>query len=81
MKAVLIAAVAVGHAAAGGHTHFMGPLNPALGTHGFPDCVQPGPFGDDVEANQMSMRCFQRGGASTIKIGCVGDSITAGAHS
>jgi len=59
----------------------MGKLNPELGTHGYPDCVQDGPVSDDIEANQMTMRCMQRGTAGTIKIGCVGDSITAGAHS
>ena len=58
----------------------MGPLNPVLGTHGFPDCV-PGPLGvsDDLEANQMNMVCKQRGPATAKKIACVGDSITAGA--
>jgi hypothetical protein len=29
----------------------------------------------------MSMKCVQRGSASALKVGCVGDSITAGAHS
>ena len=27
------------------------------------------------------MKCFQRGEAAALKIGCIGDSITAGAHS
>ena len=57
------------------HSHVgYGPLNPLLGTHGFPDCVA-GPEGvsDDIEANQLTMICKQRQGApSTIKIGCVG---------
>ena len=65
------------------HSHDgYGELNPILGTHGFPDCV-PGPKGVslDLEANQMNMVCSQKGAAGTIKIGCVGDSITAGACS
>lgn len=61
----------------------MGAINPALGTHGFPDCYQPGPFNmADIEKNQMTMVCEQRGkGTAALKIGTVGDSITAGAHS
>jgi hypothetical protein len=40
----------------------MGAINPALGTHGFPDCYQPGPFNmADIEKNQMTMVCEQRG--------------------
>ena len=76
-------AIAAAAAAAAAHKHRdgtdMGPLNPVLGIHGYPDCVQPAPFGDDVDANQLTMVCKQRGGAP-IKIACVGDSITAGAH-
>lgn len=59
----------------------MGFLNAALGTHGWPDCVQDGPVSDDIAVNQMTMRCSQRGSAAALKIACVGDSITAGAHS
>ena len=63
------------------HSHEgYGPLNPVLGTHGYPDCV-PGPLGvsDDLEANQMNMVCAQKKApAAAIRIGCVGDSITAG---
>ena len=75
------AALAHGGSGHGAHDH-MGPVNPALGTHGYPDCHQPHAFDvNDVAANQLSMRCAQVGAPSTIKIGCVGDSITAGAHS
>jgi hypothetical protein len=64
----------------------MGPLNPALGTHGFPDCVQPGAIPADIDEAQMTMVCAQRspavaaGAPQPLKIACVGDSITAGAH-
>lgn len=67
------------------HEH-MGPLNPALGTHGFPDCVQPGAIPADIDEAQMTMVCAQRapavaaGAPQPLKIACVGDSITAGAH-
>lgn len=65
----------------GVHDH-MGPLNPILGTHGYPDCTALSPPGDDVEANQFNMVCHQVVGAPTaLKVACVGDSITAGAHS
>jgi lysophospholipase L1-like esterase len=60
----------------------MGPLNIILGTHGYPDCI-PGPKGvsGDLEANQLNMECAQRKGAATaLKVACIGDSITAGAH-
>jgi len=69
----------------GGHSSHdlfsMGAINAALGTHGYPDCFQPGPISSDIEANQFSMQCVQRGPEAAIKIGCIGDSITAGAHS
>jgi hypothetical protein len=61
------------------------PINPALGVPGFPDCRRPAAgLGDppaSVDAAAMELQCFQRGSASAIKIGCVGDSITAGVHS
>ena len=82
--AAAAAAVSAAHGSGGHSKHdlaAMGPINPALGTHGWPDCTQPGPIGDDVEANQFSMVCHQRGkGTAALKIACVGDSITAGAH-
>ena len=81
---MLTSVAAAAFASKSGHTHDMGFVNPILGTHGFPDCV-PGPQGvssDDLDANQMNMVCNQRVTAPTaLKIACVGDSITAGAHS
>ena len=77
-------ALAACAAAAHAHSHAgYGPLNPVLGTHGYPDCV-PGIKGvsGDIEANQMNMVCAQKKapvGANPLRIGCVGDSITAGA--
>ena len=79
MKSVIIASALLASAAARNHEN-MGPLNPALGVHGFPDCVQPGPISSDVEEAQQSMVCSQQGSAAALKIACVGDSITAGAH-
>jgi len=86
-SSVLLAALFAARASAGvgGHRAHdqdrMGAVNHNLGAHGYPDCVQPGKVSDDVEVNQFTMKCAQRGAASTIKIACVGDSITAGAHS
>jgi lysophospholipase L1-like esterase len=59
------------------------PINRALGVPGFPDCRRPAGLGDPVSVSTaaMELQCFQRGSASMIKIGCVGDSITAGVHS
>lgn len=61
------------------------PINPALGVPGYPDCRRPaglGPVSSTVDAAAMELECFQRGaGSSAVKIGCVGDSITAGVHS
>ena len=60
------------------------PINPALGVPGYPDCRRPARLGTatSVELAAMELECFQRGaGSSAIKIGCVGDSITAGVHS
>lgn len=86
-RALLVASAVAGASAhgSGGHRGAhdnYGPVNPALGAHGYPDCHQPGPFDiNDVEANQFSMVCEQRGkGTAALKIACVGDSITAGAH-
>ena len=82
LRSLAVAASAAAAAAsAGGHGHFTCSVNPALGTHGFPDCEQPGPVTDDLDAMQMSMVCKQRGSAAAIKIGTIGDSITAGACS
>ena len=82
MRSCVFALIAATAAAGHGQHEMMGPLNPVLGTHGFPDCV-PGPRGvsGDLEANQMNMQCAQRKGAATaLKVACIGDSITAGAH-
>ena len=70
-------------AASAAHEHgFTCAVNPELGTHGYPDCYQPAPVTDDLDAMQHSMVCKQRGaGTSAIKIGTIGDSITAGACS
>jgi len=58
------------------------PINPALGVPGFPDCVRPATaVATDVEGAAMELQCFQKGRADQIKVGCVGDSITAGVHS
>jgi len=78
-----LASLAMLAAASAAHMHTgYGPLNTELGTHGFPDCVQPQPPSDDIEANQFSMVCAQKPApAAALRIACVGDSITAGAHS
>lgn len=84
LLAAVAAALAVNARAHGHHEHMkvMGGLavNPELGVHGYPDCEQPNGFGDDVGANQLTLVCKQRGSATALKIACVGDSITAGAH-
>ncbi|MGB0501327.1 MAG: hypothetical protein ACPGNP_09075, partial [Acidimicrobiales bacterium] len=55
------------------------PINHALGVPGFPDCVNPSvALGSHVETAAMELQCGQRGTAGQIKIGTVGDSITAG---
>jgi lysophospholipase L1-like esterase len=78
-----LALAAASAAVASAHTHgaFTCAVNPELGTHGFPDCIQPGPVTDDLDAMQHSMVCKQRGTADQILIGTIGDSITAGACS
>jgi len=61
------------------------PLNPVLGEGGYPDCEQtvaPDQLTDDIETNMKTLVCRpppRKDGV--INIGCVGDSITAGAHS
>ena len=59
------------------------PINPVLGVPGFPDCVRAHPEqAMTVEEAAMDLICSQREvSADAIKIGCVGDSITAGVHS
>jgi len=82
LRSLALAASAAA-AVATAHTHgaFTCAVNPELGTHGFPDCIQPGPVTDDLDAMQHSMVCKQRGTADQILIGTIGDSITAGACS
>lgn len=90
MRVILLLAVAL--AATLGHltekeneSLGMKELNPLLGVHGYPDCVQPSNVDitkQTLEENQMSMVCAQKPAtAAQIKVACVGDSITAGAHS
>ena len=59
------------------------PVNPALGVSGFPDCVRLNPqLNLSMEEASFDLSCPQRQGAEgSIKIACVGDSITAGVHS
>jgi hypothetical protein len=82
-----VAALCFSVAAAHKHAGY-GPLNPLLGTHGYPSCVA-GPQGMCVEMtdqclekNQMTMACHQNKGLEgALRIGAIGDSITAGACS
>jgi acyl-CoA thioesterase-1 len=75
----LLAAVVVvqGH---GSLKHF--PINPVLGVSGFPDChrLHPALHLDMVDAS-FDLACPQRGSGPAVRIGMVGDSITAGVHS
>ena len=60
------------------------PINQKLGVPGFPDCVRahPGISFTTVEAAADDLVCMQRPSSpSAVKIGCIGDSITAGVHS
>jgi len=70
-------------AVASGHGDGNLPINPALGVPGFPNCIHPNsPVGKTVEQNAMEIQCAQKDAPSdVIKIGTVGDSITAGVHS
>lgn len=68
------------------HGPGQGPINPLLGVPGFPDCTNPRLVaGEDmsVEEAAMALECAQKPALfdDTIRIGCVGDSITAGVHS
>ena len=58
-----------------------GPLNPELGVPGFPDCVRRTPAAAlSIDGASHDLVCKQRRAASadTVRIACVGDSITAG---
>merc|ERR1711990_573535 len=59
------------------------PINPTLGVPGYPDCVRATPQANlTVEEAAQDLICTQRQAPQgAIKIGCVGDSITAGVHS
>jgi hypothetical protein len=59
------------------------PINPTLGVPGFPDCVRAHPEHDlSVDEAAHDLRCAQKAAPKeAIRIGCVGDSITAGVHS
>eukprot|EP00035_Acanthoeca_spectabilis_P020900 m.435162 g.435162 ORF g.435162 m.435162 type:complete len:411 (-) comp17818_c0_seq1:77-1309(-) len=58
------------------------PINPALGVPGFPDCVNPSlAKKSPLEKAIHELACSQKGTDGQIKIGTVGDSITAGVHS
>lgn len=59
------------------------PINHALGVPGFPDCVRAHPLFDlNVADAADDLICAQKEAPNdAIKIGTVGDSITAGAHS
>ena len=56
------------------------PINPALGISGFPDCIRKHPnLKLDVPNATQDLQCNQvHRSTASIKIGCVGDSITAG---
>merc|ERR1711934_307381 len=57
------------------------PINPDLGVPGYPSCTRPGGLNETLSVDEaaMALQCYQEGnGDDTIKIGCVGDSITAG---
>jgi len=59
------------------------PINPKLGVSGFPDCLRLHPeLNLPMEEASFDLECAQkRASPGAIKIGCVGDSITAGVHS
>jgi len=64
------------------HFPTSGPINPALGVMGFPDCRRAHPdLPLDAEAAEVDLICPQRGTPGAIKLAAVGDSITAGVHS
>jgi lysophospholipase L1-like esterase len=60
------------------------PVNDILGVPGFPSCLREHPdVAMSVEDAAKDLKCEQNGKEddSIIKIGCIGDSITAGVHS
>lgn len=59
------------------------PINKALGVPGYPSCVRAHPnVAMSVEDAAMDLVCRQeQASEDVIRIGCIGDSITAGVHS
>jgi lysophospholipase L1-like esterase len=61
------------------------PINPELGVPGFPDCYLPSVYkAEDLTVDEAAhaLVCEQvQGRANAKKVGCIGDSITAGVHS
>jgi hypothetical protein len=80
-RVLCFAALVVVAAAHGVLEHF--PINPVLGVSGFPDCKRARPeLMLSMEDASFDLICNPRKGASeSLKIACVGDSITAGVHS
>lgn len=58
-------------------------INPMLGVGGFPDCVRIHPELElSEEEAALDLRCYQKDAPEdAIRIGTIGDSITAGVHS
>jgi len=69
--------------AARADAHGILPVNPLLGVPGFPDCIRAHPDSNlSVEEAAQDLVCAEKDApAASIKIACVGDSITAGVHS
>eukprot|EP00658_Telonema_sp_P-2_P077517 TRINITY_DN702_c0_g1_i3.p1 TRINITY_DN702_c0_g1~~TRINITY_DN702_c0_g1_i3.p1 ORF type:complete len:307 (+),score=61.87 TRINITY_DN702_c0_g1_i3:209-1129(+) len=80
--AIRILFVACLLAVAMAHDHGL-PINPELGVPGFPDCVRQHPDRSmNVSSAAEDLVCSQHHvAADVIKIGMIGDSITAGVHS
>merc|ERR1712166_1620625 len=80
MRSFVLAALLAAPVAA--HDEDM-PINPALGVPGFPDCVRAHPELELCVADAADdLICAQKEAPEdAIKIGCIGDSITAGVHS
>jgi len=81
LKLVLLALASLAAA------HDMGlPVNPALGVPGFPDCRNPRVEAGEVMTSLLeadaALVCGQRAAPNdAIRVGTIGDSITAGVHS
>jgi lysophospholipase L1-like esterase len=81
----MLRAIAASALAAACHAHDASmPINADLGVPGYPDCVNPSLdlANLSVERAAQQLVCSQRQAPeAAIKIGCIGDSITAGVHS